>query len=368
MDPRPRLWDRVLVVQTSFLGDTVLTLPLLAEIKRRFPESRLSLLCTPLGQELLSDHPAIDETIVDDKKKADRGWMGLWRKAKFLRTKKFTLALCPHKSFRSGLLLFLAQIPYRVGFAQSKSSWLFHVRVDRNAARHDVERTLSILEGFGMGTEECRPVLDLPVTAQDQEKIGARLRSLGVDTSTMLVGLHAGSVWATKRWSIEGFARLIGLLKEKYACEILLFGGPEDEEVVAKIQKLCGYSAMSLVGRIALRELPAALSLCKVLITNDSAPMHIAVARGVPVVAIFCATTPSLGFYPYSSEAIVLEKDLPCRPCSSHGGRRCPLGTEDCMRLIEADRVLQAVERLLDPKSPPELGAANRYLPQFVTV
>jgi heptosyltransferase II len=158
------------------------------------------------------------------------------------------------------------------------------------------------------------------------------------------------------------------LLKEKYLCEILLFGGPEDEEVVAKVDELSGHCAMSLVGRITLRELPAALSLCRVLITNDSAPMHIAVARRVPVVAMFCATTPSLGFYPYSSEAIVLEKDLPCRPCSSHGGRRCPLGTEDCMRLIEADRVLQAVERLLDPKGPPEFGMANRYLPQFVIV
>jgi heptosyltransferase-2 len=96
--------------------------------------------------------------------------------------------------------------------------------------------------------------------------------------------------------------------------------------------------------------------------------MHIAVARAVPVVAIFCATTPALGFYPYSSKAIVLEKDLPCRPCSSHGGRRCPLGTEDCIRLIGPEQVFQAVERLLESALRPELEAANRYLPQFVTV
>jgi lipopolysaccharide heptosyltransferase II len=363
-----RLWERVLVVQTSFLGDTILTLPLLAEIKRRFPASKLSLLCTPLGQELLSGHPAVDETIVDDKKKTDRGWSGLWRKAKFLRTKGFTMALCPHKSFRSGLLLFLARIPYRVGFAQSKSSFLFHVRIKRNAERHDVERTLSILEGFGISSEECQPVLDLPVTAQQQEEIAARLRSLGVDTSRMLVGLHPGSVWPTKRWFFEGFARLIELLKERYRCEVLLFGGPEDVHVINKVQDLCGDCAVSLVDRIELRELPAALSLCSVLITNDSGPMHIAVARDIPVVAIFCATTSGLGFYPYSSKAIVLEKDLPCRPCSSHGGRRCPLGTEACMRLIRPERVLQAVEWLLDAKNRPELGTANRYLPQFVTV
>jgi lipopolysaccharide heptosyltransferase II len=362
----PHVWDKVLVVQTSFLGDMVLTLPLLSEIKRRFPGAKLSLLCTPLGRELLADHPAVDETIIDDKKKTDRGWVGLWRKAKLLRGKGFTMALCPHKSFRSGLLLFLAKIPYRVGFAESKSAFLFHVRVRRSKARHEVERILSILEGFGIRTTECKPVLDLPITTEAREQVAQRLRSLGLDTSKVWVGVHPGSVWATKRWSAEGFARLIELLKERYPCEILLFGGPEDAPVIAKVQNFCGNCAVSLVERIALHELPAALSMCRVLVTNDSGPMHIAVAQGVPVIAIFCATTPALGFYPYSAKAIVLEKTLPCRPCSAHGGRRCPLGTEDCIRLIEPENVFQAVKRLLDAASRPEHGVGN--LPQFITV
>jgi heptosyltransferase-2 len=331
----PRIWEKVLVVQTSFLGDTVLTLPLLFEIKRRFPNSKLSLLCTALGQELLSDHPAVDEIIVDEKKKTDRGWIGLWRKAKLLKSKGFTMALCPHKSFRSGLLLFLARIPFRVGFAQSKSSFLFHVRVNRNAERHDVERTLSILEGLGW-TEECDRALDLPIRAENREEVAHRLRSLGVDTSKTLVGVHPGSVWATKRWSVEGFARVIAMLKERYPCEILLFGGPEDAVVIAKVQDLCADGAVSLVDRIKLRELPAALSLCKVLVTNDSGPMHIAVAEGVPVIAIFCATTRSVSILTH--QAIVLEKDLSCRPCSSMAGGVAPR-YEDCIRLIGPEQV-----------------------------
>jgi heptosyltransferase-2 len=362
------LWEKILVVQTSFLGDTVLTLPLLAEVKRRFPGSKLSLLCTPAGRELLSGYPIVDEIIVDEKKGADRGWKGLWRKAKFLRGQRFTLALCPHKSFRSGLLLFLARIPHRVGFAQSKSACFFHVRVKRNAERHDVERTLSILEGLGIRTDDCERAPDLPIAPSLTEKVTEQLLAVGVETRKMLVGIHPGSVWATKRWSAEGFSRLIGLLKQKYRCEILLFGGPEDAQVVAQVQSLCGGCAVSLVNRISLRELPAALSLCKLLITNDSGPMHVAVARRVPVVAIFCATTPELGFYPYSARAIVVEKNLPCRPCSSHGSRRCPLGTEDCMRLIRAEDVLLAVERVLKSADQPEPRGANRYVPQWVTV
>ena len=363
-----RLGEKILVVQTSFLGDTVLTLPLLSEIKRRFPRSKLSLLCTPLGRQLLLDHPVVDEVIVDDKKKTDRGWIGLWRQAKLLRTKGFTLALCPHKSFRSGLLLFLAHIPLRVGFTQSKSSFLFHVRVNRKAERHDVERTLSLLEGLGIRIDDCERGLNLPVAASSEEEVNKRLIAAGVDTSKMLVGIHPGSVWATKRWSAEGFGRLIGLLKSKYPCEIILFGGSEDAQVVAEVQNLCGGRAVNLVDRISLRELPAALSRCKVVVTNDSGPMHIAVARGVPVVAIFCATTPELGFYPYSARAIVVEKSLPCRPCSSHGSRRCPLGTEDCIRLIGADEVFYAVEQLLETTSRPEPEPANRCVPQRITV
>ena len=362
----PRVWERVLVVQTSFLGDTVLTLPLLAEIKRRFPGANLSVLCAPPGEDLLSNHPAVDEIIVDDKKKRDRGWKGLWRQAKLLRSKGFTLALCPHKSFRSGLLLFLARIPCRVGFAQSQGAFLFHVRVNRDPRRHDVERTLSILEGLGIRAQECEPALDLPVAERTREKVICEIRSLKVDTSRLLIGVHPGSVWATKRWSAAGFARLIGMLKENYSCEILLFGGVDDAAVIAEVRERCGRSAVSLVGKITLHELPAALSLCNVLITNDSGPMHIAVAAGVPVVAIFCATTPTLGFYPYSSNSIVLEKDLPCRPCSSHGGRRCPLGTEDCIRLIAPEQVYRAVAQILNGGSRPDRKEENRFLPQFV--
>jgi heptosyltransferase II len=211
-------------------------------------------------------------------------------------------------------------------------------------------------------------VLDVPVGAGAREDIIQQFRSWGLDASKMMIGLHPGSVWATKRWSADGYARLIVLLKERYPCEILLFGGPEDREVITKVQDLCGGCAVSLVDRISLRELPAALSRCRVLITNDSGPMHIAVAEAVPVIAIFCATTPALGFYPYSSNAMVLEKDLSCRPCSSHGGRRCPLGTEDCIRLIGPEQVFQAVQRLVDKTSRPDLAGPNCYLPEFVAV
>ena len=207
-------WDNVLLLQTSFLGDTVLTLPLIAELRRRFPVKKLTLLCQPASRELLQDHPAIDELIIDDKKRADRGWTGLRAKAASLRAKRFTLAITPHKSLRSALLLCWAGIPCRIGFRQSAGWFLYHRRVARDPQRHDVERNLSVLEAFGVRIEDCERALDLPVSAALQESVNHKLRALGVADDQMVVGVNPGSVWPTKRWSAAGFAELILMLKK----------------------------------------------------------------------------------------------------------------------------------------------------------
>ncbi len=365
MDAR---WKKVLVLQTSFLGDTVLTLPLISEIKRRFPSSHLSVICGPLARELLQDHPDIDEVIAADKKGEDKGLRGVWRKGRMLKRNGYTMALTPHKSLRSALLLYFARIPYRVGFCESKGWFLFHARARRRTGQHDVERTLSILQPFGIEVEDCQRTLSLPCTTESRDAVARLLGSLSIAADKLLVGMNPGSVWPTKRWSASGFARLIQLLKEKYDCEVLLFGGPEDLPIATAIQELCHHAAVNLAGKLDLRQLPAALSACRVLISNDSAPMHIAVARNVPTVAIFCATTPALGFYPYTANAIVVEKELECRPCGSHGGRRCPLGTEDCIRLISPDRVLRAVQALLERQTDAPPLECNSRLPEFVAV
>jgi heptosyltransferase-2 len=360
--------EKILVVQTSYLGDVVLTTPLLSELKRRFPEAVLTALCTPQAKDLLEGNPDIDEIITDDKKGRHKGWAGLWRKSQELRSRGFTLALSPHKSFRSALLLFLAGIPYRIGFRQSVGWFFFHARANRDSNRHDVERNLSILQPLGIDPEDCRRVLRIEADPQTRQAVEDIFRSLGVERNGLALGINPGSVWPTKRWTADGYADLIVQLKRKYDCKILLFGGPEDAHTVFKIQQLSGDVGINLAGKLSLKELACALDWCDAFITNDSGPMHLAVARGVPVVAIFCATTPSLGFYPYSSRAVVVQKDLSCRPCSSHGGRRCPLDTEDCMRLIKTDDVLRGVELLLDGRNKDGLARTDSHLPQLITL
>jgi heptosyltransferase-2 len=362
----PARWDRVLVLQTSFIGDTVLTLPLLSEIKRRFPSARLSFLCTPQGKELAQNCAAIDEIIVDDKKAEHHGPSGLWRQVLNLRAREFSLALTSHKSLRSALILYLTRIPCRVGFRQSKGWFLFNRRVERPAKLHDVERNLSLLTAFGIPLEECERDYGLRAAGAGSSSVAAQLASLKNGGQRFLIGVNPGSVWATKRWQADGFAQVIKLLEVRGDCQVVIFGGTQDIPLAAWIREAAGSNCLDYSGKFSLRELPEALAACDVFITNDSGPMHIAVALEVPTIALFCATTPDLGFYPYSDNAIVLQKDLPCRPCSSHGGRRCPLGTEDCIRLIHPEHVLQATERLLQ-QSAREIKA-RKFKPEFVFV
>jgi lipopolysaccharide heptosyltransferase II len=360
--------EKILVVQTSFLGDVVLTTPLLAGIRRCLPKSHIAVLCTPRGKEILEGSPDVDEIIPLEKKRDGGRRASLWRTAGELRARKFDLALSPHKSFRTALLLFLAGIPRRIGFRQSAGWFLYHERVNRDASRHDVERNLSLLGALGVDPRASGGAPRVVPTPAAREAVGRVFRSLGINGGGMIFGVNPGSVWPTKRWTAEGYAELIVALRRKYGAEIVLFGGPDDREIVERILELSGHAGLSLVGRIGLGELGAAVERCRVFITNDSGPMHVAVGLGVPVAAIFCATTPSLGFYPYDANSLVIEKALSCRPCSAHGGRRCPLGTEDCMRMIRAEDVLAGVERLLERGGGNPQPSADSHLPQVMTV
>jgi len=359
-------WDNVLILQTSFLGDTVLTLPLISAVRKNFPVRRLSLLCQPVSRELLQDHPDIDEIIVDDKKNLDRGITGLRTKAAALAAEHFTLALTPHKSLRSAMMLYLAGIPQRAGFRQSRGWYLFNHRAVRDDARHDVERNLSLLETFGLRPEDCRRDITLPLHSETLRRVDEKLHSLGLTDDKPIFGINPGSVWPTKRWSVEGYVAVIQLLRKKFDGQFLVFGGPDDADIVSLVVNHCGGDVINLAGVISLRELPAAISRCRVFVTNDSGPMHIAVAQRVPTVALFCATTPALGFYPYTDHAVIVEKELSCRPCASHGGRRCPLGTEDCIQRIAPQTVVHAVVTLLQTAKPSEDSLHDGFQPQRI--
>jgi heptosyltransferase-2 len=232
-----------------------------------------------------------------------------------------------------------ASIPRRVGFADSRGAALFHERVPRDRSRHDVERNLALAAPFG--GVAASPRLYLPV----QHEAAARAAAL-LPEGGPLVGLAPGSVWATKRWDPAGFASVLRTFRDQGA-RVVVLGAPDERAVAEDVVRRAGGGATVLAGRTDIATLVAVIDRLAVLVANDSAPMHVACARDVPVVAVFCATTTTLGYGPWGARSRVVEADLACRPCGRHGGRRCPRATVDCMRLVRAEAVIAAARALL---------------------
>jgi heptosyltransferase-2 len=337
---------RILIAQTSFLGDVVLSTPVFAALRRHDPEAHITVLTRPETAGVLAGHPHVDAVLTDDKRGRERG-LGSLRVLRKLREGHFDVALALHKSFRTAWLLAAARIPRRIGFRQSAGWFLYHRCVARDASRHDVERNLGILAGLDLDPNTLITCPFVACTPDAAAGFAAALRAHAVAPDAFLIAVAPGSVWATKRWTVDGYAALLGALQRELHATPVLLGAKSDVAYADAIQQAAEGTVVNLVGHTDLPMLVAAIDRCSALITNDSAPMHIAVARGTPVVAIFGPTTPAQGYGPYTDRALVVQRDLSCRPCSRHGGPQCPLGTHACMREISHVDVQRAVGELL---------------------
>ncbi|HEY2896517.1 MAG TPA: glycosyltransferase family 9 protein [Gemmatimonadaceae bacterium] len=341
-----------LVVQTSFLGDTVLTTPLIAELARRGP---VDVVVTPASAPLLARNPDIHELFVYDKRGADGGLRGFRRLAQRVRAPDAgkgappAIAYLAQRSARSGALALAAGYTQRVGFDGSAGQTLYTARVPYREDRHHAER-LWRLAFFAQGDGEGDAAVDAdamhPKLFPDAEERAAVDALLGRDAdSRPLVALAPGSVWATKRW--PGYAELAKRLAARYRLAII--GGRSDSSEAASIAEFSG--AQGVVDGTASLTLLASAELigrAKLLVTNDSAPQHLASAMGTPTITIFGPTVEAFGFGPLAPNSISLGLDaLACRPCHHHGPPRCPLGHWRCMRELGVDAVAIAVDEVL---------------------
>ncbi|MFQ5665725.1 MAG: lipopolysaccharide heptosyltransferase II [Candidatus Binatia bacterium] len=346
---------RIIVAQTSFLGDVVLSTPVYAALRQHDPGTHVSVLVRPETAGVLAGHPSVDAVLTDDKRRRF-GSVGVLRQ---LRAGRFDCALALHKSFRTAWLLAAAGIPQRIGFRSSAGWFFYHRCVQRDAASHDVQRNLAILAGLGVDPARCATRPFVACSPEATVRFQRLLRQRGVTPGARLVGVAPGSTWATKRWTVDGYAALINALaRDEHATPILL-GARGDTGYAGAIEERTGTAVINLVGQTDLGMLIAAIDACCMLVTNDSAPMHIAVARETPVVAIFGPTTPAQGYGPYTDRALVVQRELSCRPCSRHGGARCPVRTHACMTAITPAQVQAAVAQLLQDASATARRAAS---------
>jgi heptosyltransferase-2 len=335
------------VIQTSFLGDTVLTTPLLTQLALRGP---VDVVTTPAASSVLKGHPAVRSVIVFDKHGAHAGLFGLTTMAARLRAAAYDTAYLAQGSLRSAALARLARIPARIGFTTSAGSWLYTTKVAYRDDMHHAARLLQLSRPHGRepSEEEMRPSL-APGVAERAAVDDLLLRD-GVAAGERMIALAPGSVWATKRWPY--YTELARALSADG--RIVIVGGADDASLALEIRSAVP-DAVDATGVLPLLASAELIGRCGVIVTNDSAPLHLASAMGTPTVAIFGPTVPDFGFGPLApSRVVVGHETLTCRPCSRHGPRRCPLTHFRCMRELTPDLVAERARMLL--LTPPALA------------
>ncbi len=335
----------ILLVQTAFIGDVILTTPLIKAVKQKFPHSKLSVLVIPQTAELLNNNPYVDDVLTYDKRGQEKSLNSFFQLVNRIKQSKFDLALVPHRSYRSSFLVFLSKIPERIGFDKNQASFFLTRKVIYQKNWHEIERNLALIESNGLNLKEKLPELFPDET--DVAKAKSFLAEHQVSSDDIVVAIAPGSTWATKRWLPEGFAKVGDWLMQKDKIKVVLTGSKEDEQLANSIGSLMSLQPVNACGKLSLLESAALLSRCKLLLANDSAPVHMAVAMRTPVVEIYGSTVPDFGFYPYGTGNVIIEKNLPCRPCGIHGHQKCPLGHFRCMKEISPEEVYQSVIKKL---------------------
>lgn len=365
------------VLQTSFLGDMVLTTPLIERLAARGP---VHVVATPANAALLTGHPAVASVIVFDKRGTDRGIGGVRRVAAALRQTGATTAYMAQGSLRTAALARLAGIPVRVGFTTSPGRVLYTQRVPFNNALHHAQRLWSLASAPNEDVPDVRP--SLVPSAADYAKADALLSSaphgarVHTDAASpaapsaaprvRTVVFAPGSVWATKRW--PAFDALGVELLQRAAQQwphdrvrLVIIGAAGDAPLAAGIAQavhaadaamadaLDGLTidVIDATGALSLLGSAALLARADVLVTNDSAPLHLASAMNTPTVALFGPTVPAFGFGPLADARVIVQRDgLACRPCHAHGPQQCPLTHWECMRQVTPTQVADALVTL----------------------
>lgn len=341
-----------MLFQTAFLGDLLLSIPLIKNIKAAYPGCELHLVCRKPFGSFFKDLSLVDHLTEVDKKNKD----SLKELKHELGAKEYDLLICPHESFRSAYLCSKVKAKEKIGFRRWFSRFFFTKLVTRPDDLPDVLRQTSLLvpldKEFGvkwvefvskyrgagfqsLGVEEGRMLVPefLSMSVGIDKKISLPGECEGLELSSC-IAIAPGSVWPTKRWRQEHFIEFCNSKSEK----VFILGSPGEAELCEEVSKKIPGS-INLAGKTKLSELFYLLTKVKYLICNDSGTMHMGTAASCDIISIFGPTTLDIGYRPWSNNAYVAQADLKCRPCGLHGHKKCPIGTHECMKSVKASQL-----------------------------
>jgi len=329
----------VLIIQTAFIGDVILCSSLIESLHRN--GHTIGFVVKPEAAPLYAEDERITHVHIFDKRGKGRSVRGLFRMSKQVAQHKYNAAVIPHRSLRSALLARLSGIPVRIGFTKSSGSWLFTHRKEYENLLHEIERNHNLLQPLNITGKPPDPIIKF--SKKDREKAELFFHDSGINKSKIIIGIGPGSKWFTKQWGEERFKRMVALLTKNSDTYIVCFGGEEEQAMCDRICAAGAKNTHNTAGKMNLRESAAILSKVSVVVTNDNGLMHLAVASGAHVIALFGPTVPEFGFSPWGDQHTIIAKDIYCRPCSIHGTESCPEKHFRCMEEISPEEVVEKV-------------------------
>ena len=342
---------KILVRGTNWIGDAVMSIPALRELRRIFPDAHITLHIRSSAEGLFRDAAFIDELVTFEKNRCKI--KDVYDNSQFLRDDGFDLAVLLPNSFESALTSFLTRIPRRIGYNKDVRGLLLTDPIavpEWKNRKHEVFYYLNLIAEterrlLGRDTLSAAfPVTTLEISAERKREARKQLASFGIDPGKTKIALGVGSTNSrAKRWPAENYAKLSDLLQTEMDANVILVGSKEDRKVAADVVGLSRKPPLNLTGKTDLAEIVAILSQVDLLISNDMGLAHIAPAAGTQTIVIFGPTNPETT-RPFSENAEIIRKDVECSPCML---RDCPIDHR-CMTWITVDEVFEAAKEKLN--------------------
>ncbi len=333
--------DRILVVKLSAIGDVVLTTPSLRAIRKKFPDSHITCLVGRDSFELIQHSPYLNDLLVYDPRRKDRKHLRFLRLGSELRRRGFDRVVDLQNNKTSQLLSFLSLAPKRYGFDRGLFRFLVNIKIKDPGAMPPVEHQGKLLSLLGVDVVD--PELELWPQPKDKAFVEQFLKGEWLAGNEPLVGVNLGGSprWETKRWPVSHIAQLCDRLAQD-KIRVVITGTEKEKSLARELFSEVKAKPISAVGKTNLPQLMSLIQRCRVFVTVDSAPLHLAAGVGTPVIALFGPTDPKRHF-PQTKKGVVLNKKVKCHPCYK---RRCPIGLI-CMTRITPQEVYQEVKRFL---------------------
>jgi heptosyltransferase-2 len=336
--------EKILVIQTAFIGDAILTMPMIEKLKEKFPSNEIDVLCIPSTREIFAASPFVSEVLVIDKKNAHKSILKLYKFAEEISKRNYTKIYSPHRSFRTSFIVMQSGVRDTYGFSNSS---LFHVYknvVEYKMNIHEVQRNLNLI-GYEYSSENWKIIPKVKVDESSSKKVAQFISEKNIKDK--LIAIAPGSIWKTKKYPEENFKEIIReFVAQSY--KVLIIGGESDKELCERLSIGCKGKVFSTAGYFSIIESIELLKRVKLLLTNDSSPTHLGMCADIPVLTIYCSTIPEFGFYPYNNKSSYISfNDLSCKPCGIHGYEKCPISTFDCGYKLDPKIIISKMEELI---------------------